>query len=97
MYSSDVETIIIRRKHFTQLQVTPYLPYVVFSAAAWIGAALTYWTPETHNMKMPETLVEAEQLEPEMSLSSLRHDSSSSSNSDSSRHKWYKHQNWFKL
>ncbi|XP_026320933.1 solute carrier family 22 member 7-like isoform X5 [Hyposmocoma kahamanoa] len=54
------------------LQVTPYLPYAVFSAAAWIAAALTHWTPETHNMKMPQTLQEAEHLEPGSSFLALQ-------------------------
>lgn len=40
----------------------------MFSAVAWIGAALTYWTPETTYMKMPETLGEAEHLAPERSM-----------------------------
>lgn len=77
MQSSDVETVIIGHKRFPQLQVTPYLPYIVFSVAAWIGAALTHFTPETNNMKMPETLGEAEHLELEESIPNHHHTTSS--------------------
>lgn len=87
MHSSDVVTVVIGHEHFPQLQVTPYLPYIVFSIAAWVAAALTHWTPETHHMKMPETLREAEHLEVDEPLSTLHeHSLASTIHSETTQH-----------
>lgn len=63
-------TFIIGYKHFSQLEITPYTPYIVFAISSWLAAALTYYTPETKDTKLPDTLDEAEHLEPETALSS---------------------------